>query len=361
MNISSKKSVLNFIAIILITCMCASLTFAEETAKPEKKKDTAKAAAKKNATNDSAKLGDKAGSLTGLTFVKGDPVTFQEGKVYVVEFWATWCGPCRTSIPHLTKVQKQYKDKGVTVIGITNEKDLDKIKNYVTKQGEKMDYTVAVDPKRKISKGYMAAYKQRGIPTAFVVDKKGNIAWVGHPMGGMDKVLTQVVDGTFDLKAYAKIKAEEDAKKAAQDAENSKLQKIFTEYFNAVKSGTEIEKTRAIAEKIMESKNPMALYSLSMNIMSIKDVDDAKRDYEMALKAITKANADTKGKDIRILNTYAMALSKNGKIKEAIDAQQKTIELAGDNKRLADYLNKQMEGYKKQLEEKNAPAPKETE
>jgi len=115
MKILSSKSSVNIIAIILITCLCAALTFAEETAKP-KKKDAAKTPAKKKtAADDSAKLGDKAASLDGLTYVKGEPVTFKEGKVYVVEFWATWCGPCKTSIPHLTEIQKKYKDKNVTV------------------------------------------------------------------------------------------------------------------------------------------------------------------------------------------------------------------------------------------------------
>jgi len=198
-------------AIIVLTCIFACQSFAEETVPAKKDKPAAKAPAKTPVQAKAAKLGDKAAAkapakkttvqakaaklgdkaalLTELTYVKGDPVTFKEGKVYVVEFWATWCGPCRTSIPHLTKVQKQYKDKGVTVIGISNEKKLEKVKNYVTEQGEKMNYTVAVDPERKTSKGYMTAYKQRGIPSAFIVNQKGNIAWVGHPMGEMDGVL----------------------------------------------------------------------------------------------------------------------------------------------------------------------------
>jgi len=153
---------------------------------------------------ETAKLGQKAAALDGLTYVKGDAVTLEEGKVYVVEFWATWCPPCLTSIPHLTEIQKQFKDKGVTVIGISNEADIEKVKSFVTEQGEKMNYTVAVDTEGKVGNGYMTAFKQNGIPTAFVVDGQSNVAWVGHPMNGLDEALGRVVAETPDSQAQAK-------------------------------------------------------------------------------------------------------------------------------------------------------------
>jgi thiol-disulfide isomerase/thioredoxin len=64
------------------------------------------------------KLGDPAPALKVSKFVKGSPVTkFEPGKFYVVEFWATWCGPCKTSIPHLTEMAKKYKD--VQFVGVS--------------------------------------------------------------------------------------------------------------------------------------------------------------------------------------------------------------------------------------------------
>ena len=146
--------------------------------------------------------GRKAAPLDGLTYVKGDPVTFTEGEIYVVEFWATWCPPCRVSIPHLTKIQKQFKDKGVTVIGISNE-DLETVKSFVAKQGDNMNYTVAVDTGRKASAGYMRAYNQQGIPTAFIVDGSGNIAWFGHPMNDLDAELTKLVNDAANAETLA--------------------------------------------------------------------------------------------------------------------------------------------------------------
>ena len=143
------------------------------------------------------KLGDAAYPLTGLTWVKGQPVTFSPGKVYVVEFWATWCPPCLKSIPHLTELQEKYKDR-VTVVGVSQE-ETGVVKTFVGNQGDKMDYTVAVDAVGGVSKGYMTAFRQGGIPTAFVVDAKGRIVWHGHPLGDLETVLDQVLAGTYSV------------------------------------------------------------------------------------------------------------------------------------------------------------------
>ena len=156
------------------------------------------------------KIGDKAKPLNISEWVKGAtaeaPVNVTDGKnFYVVEFWATWCGPCKTSIPHLTELQKKYKDKGVVFVGVSNE-TIEKVKPFVEEQGEKMDYVVALDKENLTNKDYMRSYGQNGIPTAFVINKKGQIAWVGHPMT-MDKPLEQIVADTYDLKAA--IKADE--------------------------------------------------------------------------------------------------------------------------------------------------------
>ena len=64
------------------------------------------------------KVGDAAPKLEVKSFVKGEPVKeFEAGKTYVVEFWATWCGPCKVSIPHLTELQKKYPE--VPFIGVS--------------------------------------------------------------------------------------------------------------------------------------------------------------------------------------------------------------------------------------------------
>lgn len=140
-----------------------------------------------------AKRGDEAAPLKIKEWIKGQPVDVKDGKnVYVVEFWATWCPPCRVSIPHLTQLQKRFKDKGVVVVGISDEPAA-KVKPFVTRMGAKMDYTVACDDARQTFAQYMEAYRHDGIPTAFIVDKSGKVVWDGHPMAGLDKAIEAVL------------------------------------------------------------------------------------------------------------------------------------------------------------------------
>ena len=143
------------------------------------------------------KLGDAAYPLAALTWIKGEPVTFSPGKVYVVEFWATWCPPCLKSIPHLTALQKKHKDR-VIFVGVSNEQP-HVVKPFVETQGDNMDYTVAIDPTGVVTKGDMRACGQGGIPTAFVVDAAGKIVWLGHPLADLDGVLDQVLAGTYTI------------------------------------------------------------------------------------------------------------------------------------------------------------------
>src|ERR1700761_1889608 len=66
------------------------------------------------------KVGDPAPPLRASKWLQGAEVKeFAAGKTYVVEFWATWCGPCIVMMPHLSELQHQYADAGVTFIGYT--------------------------------------------------------------------------------------------------------------------------------------------------------------------------------------------------------------------------------------------------
>jgi thiol-disulfide isomerase/thioredoxin len=151
------------------------------------------------------KVGDDAPKFAVSKFVKGEPVKeLQQGQIYVVEFWATWCGPCIDNIPKLTAMQKKYGDK-VVFIGVSVwERDQSKVVPFVTKMGSKMNYRVAMDKiatGQKANEGHMAsnwlkAAGKNGIPCAFIIDKEGKIAWIGHPAQlEKDKLLDKVISG----------------------------------------------------------------------------------------------------------------------------------------------------------------------
>jgi thiol-disulfide isomerase/thioredoxin len=148
------------------------------------------------------KIGDKAPDLNVKEWIKGTPIKLAQGRgknIFVVEFWATWCPPCKASIPHLDKLQKMYKKNGLIVIGISNENP-DVVKKFVARQ-KSMDYRIAIDNSKKTSSIYMG--QNSGIPQAFIINKAGIVVWSGHPMS-MDKVLEQVIAGKFDSKKAAK-------------------------------------------------------------------------------------------------------------------------------------------------------------
>lgn len=153
-----------------------------------------------------AELGDPAPALQVTEWVKGQPVDLLAGKgknIFVVEFWATWCPPCRQIIPHLTELQKKFKDRNVVFAAVSNE-EAPVVKAFVDKMGDKMDYAVAVDKDGKTVAAYLEAFGIKVIPCAFIVDKNGNIVWQGHPMADLEVALTQVVAGKYDIASAKK-------------------------------------------------------------------------------------------------------------------------------------------------------------
>lgn len=284
-------------------------------------------------------LGDPAPEFKVAEWVKGKPITLAEGKekhVFVVEFWATWCGPCRTTIPHLTELEKKYKDKGLVVIGVTDETK-ETVSGFVEKMGDKMDYRVAIETGGKgrrsvgdMSKALMQPFGVEGIPHAFVVDRKGRLVWHGHPMDGLDGVIEAVLAGKFDLEA---VKAE------------SAADKLLSEYYQAASDG----KARAAAkigkeflEKAAKSKDRLS----QLAFMIAKDRRLKNPDYGLALSA-AEAAYKLDAKDARVVAVYALAQHHNGKNDDAIKTMSAAIELCdAEQANLKESLKQELERFK---------------
>jgi thiol-disulfide isomerase/thioredoxin len=146
-----------------------------------------------------------APELLGVRWLQGDPVTtFEPGHLYVVEFWSTWCGPCRATIPKLSEIAAKFAGK-VTVVGVDifeenqgSEGAIQKVEEFVAKMGSKMTYRVLIDgDDRFMADQWMKRSGRQGIPSAFVVDGSGKIAWMGHPASGLEKALSEMIEGTY--------------------------------------------------------------------------------------------------------------------------------------------------------------------
>jgi thiol-disulfide isomerase/thioredoxin len=329
------------------------------------------------------KEGDKAPPLKVAKWIKGKSVQrFEPGKVYVVEFWATWCGPCRESIPHLTELAQKFRGK-VTIIGVSVWEDprsrslndyLPWVEQFVRQMGSKMDYTVAVDdPQGTMARTWMQAAGRNGIPTAFVVDQRGRIVWIGHPMAGLEEVLEQVVAGKFDWQRYARErqarernlnevmalaqridqlrrqKKYEDALKELEQAE-----KRYPAYQATLKLmrydlllDVDEQKAYALARELAngEHKNdPNVLNTLARFIV----VDNNERslkspDYALAVELAQRAVQLTGEKDPFILDTLASALFKQGKVEEAIRYQEKAVALLKEQDGIRDEIKRVLE------------------
>jgi thiol-disulfide isomerase/thioredoxin len=166
------------------------------------------------------KIGDPAPPLQPMSWLKGKPITSLEpGRVYVVEFWATWCVPCKEQMPHLSALQKSHAQR-LTIVGINVREGergkavADAVRKFVDKQGDQMGYTVAMDDpeKKTVFNAWMTAAGAYGLPTSFIVDGKGRVVWVGHPVGSteaaFDRALEKALAGQADLAAGREAQAE---------------------------------------------------------------------------------------------------------------------------------------------------------
>ncbi len=330
-------------------------------------------------------IGDEAPKLDIAHWVKTGEKEFEgfkEGNVYVVEFWATWCGPCKASMPHLSDIEQRYADYPVTIIGISDE-PLSKVVEFLCstdKQAnmlwnDKIGYTLATDPDRSCHKDYMEASGQRGIPTAFIVGFDGRVEWIGHPMS-MDEPLEQVVKDTWDRESFL-------AKWEASQAAERERAKQERELRSARERGDYAAVLKGLDAMLKDSKDPqlqMAKFNLllvdmnkpeqayefaativqdnwndalALNQIAWYIVDEPnlpKRDLDLALKAAVQASKLTGDKDPMILDTLARAYYEKGDIKNAVKWQREAVKRLPPDSQFAASIKAALEKYEQKAE-----------
>jgi Thiol-disulfide isomerase and thioredoxins len=102
------------------------------------------------------------------------------GKVVLIDFWATWCGPCQMAIPMMKTLYEKYHEKGLELIAYSCDEDLDALKEYEEKSPHPWNVASVLLSVEKELKDYSTHYGIPGYPTFVLVDKEGKVVHVTH-------------------------------------------------------------------------------------------------------------------------------------------------------------------------------------
>lgn len=127
---------------------------------------------------------DVKAMAANLTFLGGKPAL--AGRPVLLEFWATWCPPCRASIAHLNQLNAKYHGRGLEIVGVSDE-DKSTVERFRARTP--MNYAVALDAGQTLA----SEFQVRGIPAAWLLDREGRIVWSGHPMQLDEQTIERVL------------------------------------------------------------------------------------------------------------------------------------------------------------------------
>jgi len=286
-------------------------------------------------------IGDPAPKLAVDRWMQGAPVDhFVRGKAYVLEFWASWCLPCRKSLPQMDALAKRFEGR-LQVIGIAAAEDGDSTKLASFLREKKLSYPIAYRASSDMYDRWVRAARGSGLPWVFVVDGDGRIAWWGQPFyeafdGVLEAVLAHHWDATREKTARAARAGDERRGwELRQDATNASSKEDWKRARKDLDALVTLDPERwwwEVVERVMvtarglnqpaearelaaqaihgvSNNNPHALTALAGMLLGSQD--PAGRDTTLALEAAQRANVLTLGADADVVRVLKAAATKS--------------------------------------------------
>lgn len=276
-----------------------------------------------------------------VEFVQGATIDHRDPtKVYVVEFWATWCAPCKKSIPHINQLYQDLNPRGLEVIGISDE-PVNTVKSFVREKGSAMSYTIACSKKEDdyISEKFMRAAGLNGIPCAFIISRAGKVCYIGHPMEpDFERILKLTVANRYDPELTARVEPTVAAARRAAKLRNYKeAERLYDQAFAegpGVLVDVGLENWRMIAEQASNSANASTYIRSVVDrvskdkyaLMAVADYlatdpDIKERDLEAAKYAADKLKSISRAEDSEAFATIASVEAARGDLNAAAEIQ----------------------------------------
>ena len=276
----------------------------------------------------SLRIGDQAPTLRVSSWLKGPPVSIEQGNVYVIENWATWCKPCIEQMPHLSALGAKYARRGPVVVAVNVEQDnLAGARDFVRDNQDSMRYSVAHDDSGAMDAEWIHKAALPGLPASFVVDRNGRLAWMGHPEA-LGPVVDKVVAGDWD---YAAERARAQRARLAVLYSKRVVELLFTDADRAY------ELVSALLTTVL-SDQPEYLSGLAYHIFAAPGV--ARRDLDLAYAAGYQACEVNGWTDPNAIETLSKIVEQQGKLAAAVALQRRAVSIAKGASRFSARLSR---------------------
>ena len=287
---------------------------------------------------------------------------FEKGRVYVIEFWATWCEPCQISMPRVSRLQTMYGDS-LQVISVTAE-DRSTVAEFLRRNtndnkngntvSDLLKQSIALDSNRITNTNYMKAAGQHGnLPCAFIVNREGNVAWIGNSQE-VDGPLSQIIDGSFDIEQSTAIfQAKHDVNSVIAQGDLDSALVLLAELSESypnnkqlwmmqlellLNMGREVDYNETA--ELVVAANPqdfVLLNNIAWTIATVHAEDN--RDLDLAMKAAISASEATNHSNSMILDTLARVHYEKADFSQAVEWQRVAVKHEKRTPELNELLN----------------------